>query len=319
MNRKKNINIDLSKIKTYPLTLRKSMVEISQFAKCGSKNISFVDFYNNLPNLLAAKDFKYLVEAIIYAYQNERSIILMMGAHPIKCGLNNIIVDLINREFITCISLNGAGLIHDFEIALIGKTSEDVAENIKDGSFGMACETLDIINCAIKEGVNRGFRLGESMGSWMDKNKQDFPYKDMSILYNTYIKKTPCLVHVAIGTDIIHQSPHCDGACLGKGSLEDFRKLIENIVNLNDGGVVLNIGSAVIMPEVFIKALNIARNLGKRVENFTTCDFDMYTHYRPTQNIVKRPVSGQGKGISIRGHFEILIPLLHQILIEYLT
>jgi hypothetical protein len=238
----------------------------------------------------------------------------MAGAHVIKCGLSPVLRELLKRKIITCICLNGAGIIHDFEIAFGGKTSEDVGCSLKNGSFGMAKETAVFINEAAKEGVLEGLGLGYSIASKIAKAK--LPYKDYSLLYQAYKYKVPVCVYLAIGTDIIHQHPSFNAALSAEGSYRDFKLFTEEISHLNEGGVVLNFGSAVILPEVFLKALNLARNLGCRVKNFTTANFDMLYHYRPAQNVVTRPVQCGGKGFYIVGHQEIMLPILAQAVLE---
>ncbi len=289
-------------------------MEINDFAKPAMRGRSFVSFYNSLPDILKAKDLRAIVDAIASARKKKKSVIFMMGAHVIKCGLNPIVIELIKKKVITCIALNGAGIIHDFEIAFQGRTSEDVAENLKDGKFGMGRETADFINNAVTAGVADGLGLGYAVASKISASK--LRYKDLSVLYNAYKYKVPVCVHVAIGTDIIHQHPSFNAALTAEGSQRDFYLLAENICGLNNAGVVLNFGSAVILPEVFLKALNLARNLGNKVKDFTTANFDMIYHYRPFQNVVLRPVGAGGKGYYIIGHHEIMLPLLAQAVIE---
>ncbi len=238
----------------------------------------------------------------------------MAGAHVIKCGLNPVLIELLKKKIITCICLNGAGIIHDFEIALAGKTSEDVAENLKKGRFGMGKETADFLNRAAAEGVAMGLGLGHAVAAKIATGK--LPYKKLSLIFNAYKNKIPVCVFVAVGTDIIHQHPSFDAALTAEGSLRDFHLLVENVCRLNNGGVILNFGSAVILPEVFLKALNLARNLGNQVKGFTTANFDMLYHYRPSQNVVVRPVMSGGKGYYLIGHHEIMLPLLAQAIME---
>ena len=311
---KDKIDIDLAKLKTYPISKRKSKVKYQAFAKAPLKARSFSDFYDSLPDILAGRGFPQVVDAIISARKKKKPVIAMMGSHVIKCGLNPVIIELIKKKVITAIALNGSGAIHDFEIALIGKTSEDVEEGLEDGSFGMAKETALYLNGAIGEAVEREIGAGQAIGQVIDEEKLRF--KDLSLLYNCVKQSVPATVHIAIGTDIIHQHPSCDGANLGEASLRDFHNLIEVVSDLGDGGVVLNIGSSVILPEVFLKALNVARNLGHKVKDFTACNFDMMHHYRPFQNVVKRPIKSGGAGYTIIGHHEIMIPLLAQAIIE---
>lgn len=308
--------INLNKIKTYSVKKRYSKVRAGDFAKIPQRKMSFLRFYQSLPNILKAKDIRAIVDAIISSRKKKKAVIFMAGAHVIKCGLNPVSIELIKKKVITCISLNGAGIIHDFELAFGGRTSEDVEENLKYGRFGMARETAEFINLAAREGVAEGLGLGYAVASRITSRK--LPYKNLSLLYHAYKHKVPICVHVGIGTDIIHQHPSFDAALTAEGSLRDFRLLTENVIQINNGGVVLNFGSAVVLPEVFLKALNLARNLGFKVENFTTANFDMIYHYRPNQNIVRRPVMSGGKGYYIVGHHEIMFPLLAQAIIEKL-
>ncbi len=306
------INID--KVKTYSLKKRYSKVKMSDFAGAPASGRSFLEFYRSLPNILKAKDIRAVVYAIVSAHKKKKAVILMAGAHVIKCGLNPVLIELIRKKVITCICLNGAGIIHDFEIAFQGKTSEDVGENLKTGRFGMGKETADFINCAVNEGVLSGLGLGYAVAEKIACSP--LPYKNLSLLYQAYKNKIPVCVFVAIGTDIIHQHPSFDASTAGEGSLRDFRKLTECLVPLNKGGVVLNCGSAVILPEVFLKALNLCRNLGFAVKDFVSANFDMIHHYRPLQNIVSRPTASGGKGYYIIGHHEIMLPLVAQAVIE---
>lgn len=311
---KDRLEIDLSKLKTYPIAKRKSKVRHQDFARLPSKGASFSDFYDSLPHILAVTGFKGVVDAIIAARKKKKPVVAMMGSHVIKCGLNPVIIELINKDIITAVALNGSGAIHDFEIALIGRTSECVEDALEDGSFGMAKETALYLNGAIGEAVEREIGAGRAIGQVIEEEK--LPFRKLSILYNCAKEDLPATVHIAIGTDVIHQHPSCDGANLGESSLRDFHNFIETVSALGDGGVVLNIGSTVILPEVFLKALNVARNLGHKVKDFTACNFDMINHYRPYQNVVKRPITSGGSGYSIIGHHEVMIPLLAQALIE---
>ncbi len=306
--------ININKVKTYSIKKRRSKVELAYFAKPPLRKRSFSGFYDSLPNILKAKEIRAVVNAIIGARKKKKAVIFMAGAHVIKCGLNPVVIELIKKRVITCIALNGAGIIHDFEIAFGGKTSEDVGEGLKTGEFGMARETADFINNAVKEGVSAGSGLGCAVAEKIAGSR--LRYKTSSILYNAYKNKIPVCVYVAIGTDIIHQHPSFDASLTGEGSYRDFHLFVENICALNEGGVALNFGSAVILPEVFLKALNLARNLGYKVKNFTTANFDMVHHYRPLQNVVSRPVQSGGSGHYIIGHHEIMLPLLAQAIIE---
>ena len=306
--------ININKVKTYSLKSRYSKVKLSDFAKLPVRGESFLKFYNSLPNILKAKDIDSVVNAVVSARKKKKPVIFMAGAHVIKCGLSPIVIELIKKKVISCICLNGAGIIHDFEVAFQGKTSEDVSENLKYGKFGMGKETAEFINDAVKEAVPEGLGLGNAVASKIITS--NLRYKNLSLLCHAYKHKIPVCVYIAIGTDIIHQHPSFDAALSAEGSLRDFHLLVENVSQLNNGGVVLNFGSAVILPEVFLKALNLARNLGNEVKNFTTANFDMIYHYRPWQNVVLRPVMSGGKGYYIIGHHEIMLPLLAQAIVE---
>lgn len=306
--------IDLNKLKTYSISKRNSKVKYQDFAKPPLKGAKFSDFYDSLPNILAGVNFKAIVDSIVSAKKKKKPVIFMMGAHVIKCGLNPVIIELLKNKVISCIALNGAGAIHDFEIALAGKTSEDVVTAIEDGSFGMSRETALYINGGIAEAVEKDVIIGEALGHVIKEEK--LPFRKHSILYNALLEEIPVTVHITIGADIIHQHSSCNGAKLGEASLKDFHFFIEAVSGLGEGGVVLNIGSAVVLPEVFLKALNVARNLGYKVNNFTAASLDMIRQYRPYENVVSRPVCSGGKGYSIIGHHEILIPLLGQAVLE---
>ncbi len=305
--------VDLKKIKTIPLNARKCKVAIKDFACLTQKGSSFKSFYDSLPNILTSMNFKCLVDAIVKAHKDDKMVIVMMGAHVIKCGLSALIIDLMKRGVVKAVALNGAGVIHDTEIAMIGRTSEDVGEGIVDGSFGMARETASFINEAINQGFKDGIGIGEAVGARISREKA--PHKKFSILANGYELDVPVTAHVAIGTDIIHQHPSASGAAIGEGSLLDFRNFIYSISKL-EGGVTVNIGSAVILPEVFLKAVTVARNLGYHLDDFNTANFDMISQYRPNQNVILRPTSSGGRGYNIIGHHEIMIPLLYRSIIQ---
>ncbi len=308
------MKLDFGKVKTYSLKKRLSKVGRQDMAQVGKSDTSFKKFYKTMPNILAAKELRNLSDAVIKARKKNRAVIFMLGAHVIKCGLSPLIIDLMKKKVITAVALNGAGIIHDTEFALVGRTSEDVGPALKDGSFGMAEETAKFINEAINKGFLNGIGIGKAVG---DKIRRDnLPLADISILASGIKYSVPVTVHVAVGTDILHQHPSCNGAAVGEGSLIDFRNLIYSIIKLNNGGVAINIGSAVILPEVFLKAVNIARNLGHKVKGFATANFDMFVHYRPSMNVVKRPTAEGGWGCNIIGHHEIMIPLLYQAIIE---
>ncbi len=309
--------VDLSKVKTYPLRERKSKVSIEDFARPVGAGESFSEFLNHIPRILAGRDFFELIESIVKAFRDGKMVLANIGAHVIKCGLSPIIIQLMEKGIFTSISMNGAASIHDFEIALIGKTSEDVDVALKDGSFGMAEETGRLMNEAINAGKDNGLGMGEALGRKLLEIKA--PHVSLSILARAINFDIPVTVHVAIGTDIIHQHPLSRGKAMGETSFRDFKLLTSLVSQLGPGGVVLNFGSAVIFPEVFLKALSIARNLGHKVVDFTTANFDIVGHYRPIQNVVRRPVSLGGKGYSFIGHHQIMIPLLAGAIMEKLN
>lgn len=306
MNHNRVYPIDFGDIKTYPLRERKNKVSISDFASPINAGHSIRDLLDGLPKILAGNDFRHLVSDIGSAYAKSKPVIAMMGGHVIKCGLAPVIISMMESEIITGIAMNGAASIHDFEIALIGETSEDVGTNIATGKFGMWEETGSLMNEAVKVDGRSG--MGSALGKKLAE--LEVPHLDVSILASAFRLNIPVTVHVAIGTDIIHQHPSTDGAALGEASFIDFRIFVSEISRLGHGGVLLNFGSAVLMPEVFLKALSIARNLGHDVTEFTTANFDMIQHYRPRENIVKRPTNTGGSGYAITGHHEIMIPLL---------
>ncbi len=310
------ISLDFTKLKTYPAGSRKSKVTFGALARVCRKGTSFRQFFDSLPQLLAAKDLQTVVQAIVEARAARKTVLWMFGAHVIKVGLSPLLIDLIRRKVVTAVALNGAGVIHDFELAFMGCTSEDVAAALADGSFGMAEETHRLINGAIREGATRGWGLGRSVGAMIVK--QRLPYRRLSLLATCHQLGVPATVHVAIGTDIIHQQSSADGAAIGQTSLADFRRLVGVVSTLGHGGVVGNLGSAVILPEVFLKAVSIARNLGHAVKEFTAFDFDMIRHYRPVENVLKRPTLLGGRAIHITGHHELMIPLLSRAIIERL-
>jgi hypothetical protein len=308
--------ININKVKRYSVATRKSKVIEDDFAKAPAKGRSFAKFVDSFPNILKSKEIQSIANDIVKAKKSNKAVIFMGGAHVIKCGLNPVLIELMRKKAISAVCLNGAGIIHDFEIALQGKTSEDVAANLKAGAFGMAKEAADFINCSVEEGVSSGLGLGNAVAKAIHETK--LPHKKFSLLNCAYERTIPVYVFVALGTDIIHQHPSFNAALTGEGSIRDFYGLAGMIPSLNRGGVVLNFGSAVIMPEVFLKALNLARNLGSRVKDFTTANFDMIYQYRPQQNVVSRPVMGGGKGYYIVGHHEIMLPFLAQMVVEKL-
>jgi hypothetical protein len=305
---------DLSGVRTYPLDSRPSKVAVSQFARPHQPGAGVTSLVESLPGLLAAADFKEVVEAMARARRDERAIVWGIGAHVIKTGLSPILIDLMERGFISAIATNGAGIIHDFEIALAGSTSEDVDAALGPGRFGMAEETGTDLNRAIIVGVGEGLGIGQSVGRHLSVRQP--PFVAHSLVAAAWRLGVPVTVHVAMGTDIIHMHPHASGAAIGEGSLRDFRYLVSAVSRLANG-VYLNCGSAVILPEVFLKAVAIALNGNAHaVDGLTTVNLDFLRQYRPQTNVVTRPTMGIGKGYSLTGHHEIMIPLLAAALVE---
>ena len=305
--------IDPGKIRTVSLKQRKSVVGIDDFSRSYAKGNSFRDFYDALPNILAGRDLREVVQRLVDAVREKRMTVLAMGAHPIKLGLSPIIISLIERGVFKAVAMNGACIIHDVELAMVGHTSEDVAEELNQGTFGMAREAAEFINGAIQEGIPRGSGIGESLGGRI--LGASLPHASLSILAAGLRLHIPITVHVAIGTDVIHMHPSTDGAVIGEASYRDF-KIFSSIISQLEGGVYLNLGSAVILPEVFLKALSLARNLGHQVDHFTTVNMDFLQHYRPMENVVNRPTRRGGKGYSLIGHHEIMFPLLAAAVME---
>ena len=314
---KKNLKpIDMSSVKTYPLQDRINKVSVNDFATLPELETDLSPFLESLPKILKGQDFLALVDDIVTAFRREKPVIVMMGGHIIKCGLSPLLIALAEQGIITSFAFNGASSIHDFEIALIGETSEDVSAYLQSGQFGMWEETGKLMNEAIQNAAGTGIGMGEALGKKLIA--LDAPYNAYSLLAAGIQHDIPITVHVAIGTDIIHQHPSANGAAIGETSFTDFRLLTELVTQLEDGGVVLNFGSAVILPEVFLKALTIARNLGHTVSRFTAADFDMIQQYRPIENVVKRPTEMGGKGYSFTGHHELMIPLLVQAVLSHI-
>ena len=308
--------VDMSAVTTYPLQDRINKVSVHDFATLPESEIDLSPFLESLPNILKGSDFLALVDDIVAAYRRKKPVIVMMGGHVIKCGLSPLLIALAKHGVITGFAFNGASSIHDFEIALIGETSEDVSAYLQNGQFGMWEETGQLMNTAIQRAANTNIGMGEALGKQLIE--MDAPYNEYSLLAAGVQSDVPITVHVAIGTDIIHQHPSADGAAIGAASFTDFRLLTALVKDLEDGGVVLNLGSAVILPEVFLKALTIARNLGNTVSNFTAANFDMNQQYRPVENVVKRPTEMGGKGYTFTGHHELMIPLLVQAILSHL-
>ena len=307
--------ISLKNVKTYPLKKRQSKVSARDFGSSWTAGNTMGVWLESLPNILAGNDFRKVVNRLHIAVKEKKTIILAMGAHTIKVGLGPVILDLMERGIIAGIAMNGAGIIHDLEVAMVGATSEDVDNELSDGKFGMAEETGEFLNSAIREGAKKGSGLGDSVGSSI--LKASFPYSKFSLLAGAARMNIPCTVHVAIGTDIIHFHPSVDGSAIGKTSHLDFR-IFASLISHLDGGAYINLGSAVVLPEVFLKALTLVRNLGFTVKKFTTVDMDFIRHYRPMTNVVKRPTLEGGEGFSLTGHNEIMFPMLAAALIESL-
>ncbi|MFH2092415.1 MAG: hypothetical protein ABIJ31_08630 [Pseudomonadota bacterium] len=307
--------LDYSKLSTYSIKDRKSKVDIKDFSTPWKKGGTFNQFLDTLPAILAGSDLCKVIAAISQAAKNNRQVCFAMGGHVIKTGMSPIIIDLMKKKVLTLVSMNGSGIIHDLETALTGKTSEDVAASLGNGSFGMAQETSFLLNQAIADAKLDSMGLGQAVGQMI--LKENLPHKDLSLTAQAAALNIPLTVHVAIGTDIIHMHPDFDAAACGAASLYDFKRFAAQIANL-EKGVFINAGSAVIMPEVFLKALTLVRNLGHAVDDFTTVNLDFIRHYRPMTNVVNRPTLGKGCGYSIVGHHEILIPLIAAGVIETL-
>ncbi len=308
MSRYKAEPIDLSQISTYPLASRPSKVTADDFARPLASDSSTKEFLNSLPDILAARELRELAGLIRDAKQKGRAVIAGLGGHVIKTGLAPILIDLMQRGYVTAFAMNGSAMIHDFEIALVGATSEDVDATLGSGSFGMAEETGRIINEATAAGARDNLGMGEAIGRQLQLMRPD--YADKSLLHAAYEAGVPVTVHVAIGTDIVHIHPSADGAGIGHTTLHDFRLLCSLVRELDGGGVYLNLGSAVVLPEVFLKTVTVVRNLGHKLQDFSTANFDFIQQYRPLTNVVRRPVAGIGRGFSFIGHHEIMIPLL---------
>jgi hypothetical protein len=305
MSKYKKLNF--KNVKTYSLDSRKSKVSLTDFAQPSEKNQNIDAFIGSLPNILAGESFKNFLDDYSRSINSKSTVLLMMGAHVIKVGISPLLIDAMKKGWITHLALNGACVIHDVEIALWGITSEDVAEGIEDGSFGMAKESTEFINEAVKKGKGK-MGYGEAVAVALKQSKG--PHLDYSLLYNAYKLNIPFTVHSALGTEIIHQHPSVDGAAVGDTSWTDFQIFAKNVSTLEKNSTVLNVGSAVIMPEVFLKALTVARNLGFPAFGFSSATFDMIRHYRPTVNVVERPTQKIGKGYYFIGHHEIMLPLL---------
>ena len=300
---------DLSKVRTVPIANRANRVEPSLLAHPPGSDRSFDAFLASLSDILAARDLRAVIKAVADA-TGRRGVILQMGGHVIKTGMGPLVLHLLKRGVITHIAMNSAASIHDFELCAYGGTSEDVAAGLADGTFGMAEETGREMNAAVREGHAMGWGMGEALARYLAA-RSEAPGREHCVMLGAWTLGVPVTVHAAIGTDITHQHPHADGAAIGATSFRDFRRLAASVPSLHEGGVIINAGSSVIMPEVFLKALTVARNIGGgKPTGFTAVDFDMIRHYRPAVNVVERPTLAGGRGYTITGHHELLIPLL---------
>lgn len=304
---------DLSHVRTYPLASRASKARAEDFARPYVPGSGVAGLIESLPRMLAAADFRAVVQRIAAARRAGAGIVWGFGAHVIKTGLGPVLIDLMARGFVTALATNGAGVIHDFEIALGGATSEDVDETLGPGRFGMAEETGTVLNAAINEGVKAGAGIGEAVATHLAAAKP--PFARLSVISAAARLGIPLTVHVAIGTDITHMHPAASGAALGEGSLRDFRRFVAQVAKL-EGGVYLNCGSAVILPEIFLKAVALVRNRDIALTDMTTVNLDFARLYRPHTNVVSRPTKDSGRGYSLVGHHELLIPLLAAALVE---
>jgi len=304
---------DLSGIRTYPIKSRTSKARVEDFARSAPPDGSLAAFLDSLPRMLAAADFNVVVRAIVEAKRAAAGVVWGLGAHVVKTGLGPVLIDLMERGFVSAIATNGASIIHDFEVAISGATSEDVDESLGPGRFGMADETGRLLNRAINDGVAEGLGIGQAVTRFLADREPQFARH--SILAAAARLNIPVTVHVAIGTDIIHMHPGASGAALGEGSLRDFRYFVSNVARLEEG-VYLNCGSAVVLPEVFLKAVAIARNRGIALAKLTTVNLDFIRSYRPQTNVVARPTAGTGRGYSLIGHHELMIPLLAAAVVE---
>ncbi len=306
-------DLDLSRVRTFPLSRRPSLVQVDGLARPYREGQSLRSFLDSLPSFLAAADLRTIARELARRHHAGKRILLGMGAHPIKVGLGPVIVDLMRRGLIDGLAVNGAAMVHDFELAFAGRTSEDVAAHLLDGRFGMARETAEFLNRAAAQAAGEG--LGSALARAMALAK--LPYRENSIFVAAHRYDIPITVHVAIGTDIVHMHPSADGAAIGRASLADFHTLVRLAASL-DGGAFLLLGSAVILPEVFVKAVSLARNLGYRTRKLLTVNLDFLRHYRPQMNVLQRPTQPDGRGYHITGHHEILFPLLCAAWIEAL-
>jgi hypothetical protein len=305
--------LSLGGIKTYSLCERHSKVSFQDFGSPWRRGGGFREFVDRLPRILAGETLRHVAAAWVRARRQGRQVLLGMGAHPIKVGLSPVLIDLLKRGLITGVAMNGAGIIHDAEVAMVGRTSEDVDEVLGSGAFGMARETAEFLNAAIAWGASQGLGLGQAVGRRLVES--DFPHRDLSLVGMAASLEVPLTVHVAVGTDIIHLHPSVDPEALGATTHRDFR-LFAALVSELDNGVFINLGSAVIIPEVFLKALTLARNLGHKASPLTTVNLDFVQHYRPLTNVVRRPTIDAGQGLALTGHHELMFPMLAAMVVE---
>jgi hypothetical protein len=306
--------LDLAGVRTYPLASRKSQVTRADFGRPLPRGARVTELLDALPRILGGQALRGLAADVLRARSLGKPILWGLGGHVIKVGLSPVLVDLMEKGLVTGLALNGAGIVHDFELAVAGHTSEDVSAGLGSGEFGMARETGEEINRAIVEGDRDGLGLGAAVGRYLVARKP--PHLDVSLLAAARRLGLTATVHVAVGTDIVHMHPACDPAALGRATHLDFRLFAAEVARLGGGGVYLNVGSAVMLPEVFLKAVTLARNLGHAITDFTTANLDFIQSYRPNTNVVERPTSGVGRGYSLTGHHEILVPLLAAALVE---
>ena len=307
--------LDLSSVRTYPLSSRKSQVTVEQFSRPHARGASFKAFLDSLPHILGADVLRRLAADVLRARELGKPIVWGLGAHVLKVGLSPVLIDLMDRGLVTGLALNGAGIVHDFELAVAGHTSEDVEGGLGSGDFGMARETGEELNRAIVDGDKDGLGLGASVGRYIQTRGPR--HVKVSLLAAAWRRGLPATVHVAVGTDIVHMHPACDPAALGRATHLDFRTFAGQVAALGGGGVYLNVGSAVLLPEVFLKAVTLARNLGHEIADFATANLDFIQSYRPSTNVVHRPTAaGAGRGYSLTGHHELLVPLLAAALVE---
>ena len=304
--------LEFDNVSTYPLADRISKVDVGMFGQPSRSGDSVQDFIEKLPKILGADRLRKLIAAIREARASEKAVIWGMGGHVIKCGLGPTMVELMRDGFVTGIAMNGAAAIHDFEVAFVGSTSEEVENELGSGRFGMAQETGEYINAAINRGAMDRIGIGESIGRFIVESGPDVPFKhrDASVLAEAYTRSIPVTVHLAIGTDITNIHPSASGEKLGEGTMRDFKLFCNLAKGLDEGGVYVNLGSAVILPEVFLKAISVVRNLGGSLGGFTTANLDFIQHYRPTQNVLKRPTEDEGQALALTGHHEIMLPLI---------